>query len=168
MNLLVISTASCLLEYIVPFLIKYITSRLYTINKHDKELRNDLINLKQEIVGISIVDEFSKYAKLQRKYNKLENTLKEKANERLSSRMKVQMSITYGFRILNGLLMMVLLYLYRNKPVIILPKGILWPIQSLLSWPSSHENSISFMMWLFISNKKFSNQITRVLICKYL
>lgn len=55
-----------------------ITSRLYTVNKHDIELRNDLINLKQEMIGISIVDEFSKYAKLQRKYNKLESTLKEK------------------------------------------------------------------------------------------
>lgn len=42
------------------------------------ELRNDLINLKQEMIGISIVDEFSKYAKLQRKCNKLESTLKEK------------------------------------------------------------------------------------------
>lgn len=30
------------------------------------------------MIGISIVDEFSKYAKLQRKYNKLESTLKEK------------------------------------------------------------------------------------------
>lgn len=55
-----------------------ITSRLYTVNKHDIELRNDLINLKQEMIGISMVDEFSKYAKLQRKYKKLESTLKEK------------------------------------------------------------------------------------------
>lgn len=53
------------------------TSRLYTITKHDMELRNNLINLKHEMVGISIVDEFAKYAKLQRKYVKLEGILKE-------------------------------------------------------------------------------------------
>lgn len=47
------------------------------MNKQDIELRNELINLKQEMTGISIVDEFSKYAKLQRRYNKLESTLKE-------------------------------------------------------------------------------------------
>ncbi|XP_068967329.1 guided entry of tail-anchored proteins factor 1 [Bombus flavifrons] len=151
MNLLIISTVSCLLEYIFPSLIKYITSRLYTVNKHDIELRNDLINLKQEMIGISMIDEFSKYAKLQRKYKKLESTLKEKANERLSSRIKVQISVTYGFRILNGSLMLILLYLYRNKPVIILPKGMLWPIQSLLSWPCYHEDSISLIMWLIIA-----------------
>ncbi|KOC63958.1 hypothetical protein WH47_01273 [Habropoda laboriosa] len=79
------------------------------------------------MVGISIVDEFSKYAKLQRKYNKLESVLKEKV------------------------LMLILSYLYNNKPVIILPKGILWPIQSLLSWPCYHEDSISLIMWLIIA-----------------
>lgn len=42
------------------------------------ELRNELISLKQEMTGISIVDEFAKYAKLQRKYNKLESVLKDK------------------------------------------------------------------------------------------
>ncbi|CAK9823891.1 Guided entry of tail-anchored proteins factor 1 [Anthophora retusa] len=151
MNLFIISTISCFLEYIVPSLIEYVTSRLYTINKRDVQLRKDLITLKQEMVGISIVDEFSKYAKLQRKYNKLESVLKEKANQRLFSKMKVQVCVTYGFRILNGLLMLILLYLYNNKPVIILPKGILWPIQSLLSWPCYHEDSISLIMWFIIA-----------------
>lgn len=33
------------------------------------------------MASISMVDEFSKYAKLQRKYNKLENTLKDIGTE---------------------------------------------------------------------------------------
>ncbi|XP_034189975.2 guided entry of tail-anchored proteins factor 1-like [Osmia lignaria lignaria] len=151
MNLLIISTVSCVLEYVIPALIKYITSRFYTMNKQDIELRNELINLKQEMTGISIVDEFSKYAKLQRRYNKLESTVKEQVNERLSSRKKVQMYLTYGFRLLNGLFMIILLYQHKNKPVITLPKGTLWPIQSLLSWPSYQEDSISLFMWLIIA-----------------
>lgn len=152
MSLLVISTVSCLLECIVPSFIKYATSRFYTrSSEQDKEIRNNLINLQQEMVGISLLDEFSKYAKLQRKYDKLENELKEKANERQSFRMRVEMSITYSFRILNGLLILILLYLYRSNPVIILPKGVLWPLQSFLSWPSYHEDSISLVMWLLIT-----------------
>lgn len=151
MDLLLISTASCVLDYLVPSLIKYLTCRFYAVDKHDMELRNELINLKQKMVGISIVDEFSKYAKLQRKYNKLEGELKDKANERSSSRMKVQLSATYGFRALNGLAMLILLYLYKNVPVIILPKGILWPLQNLLSWPCYEEDSISLFAWLIIA-----------------
>ena len=151
MNLLVVSTVSCVLGYVVPILIEYITSRLYTATKHTMELRSELFNLKQEMIGISIVDEFAKYAKLQRKYNKLEGTLKEKANERLSSRLKVQVFVTGGFHVLNGLFMVVLLFLYRNKPVIVLPRGTLWPLQNLLSWPCYHEDSISLVVWFVIA-----------------
>ncbi|XP_076247482.1 guided entry of tail-anchored proteins factor 1 [Calliopsis andreniformis] len=151
MNLLIISTLSCVLEYVMPILIKYVTSHLYRLTKHDIEVRNELGNLKKEMAGISMVDEFSKYAKLQRKYNKLEDSLKERANERLSSRMKIQLFMTYGFRMLNGLFILVLLYLYRNKPVIILSKGMLWPLQSFLSWPCDYEDAISLPAWIIIS-----------------
>lgn len=151
MNLLLISTLSCFLELIVPIVIKYATNRLFSKTKQVIELQNDLVNLKQEMSGLSMIDEFSKYAKLQRKCNKLEGILKEKANDRLSSRLKVQLVITYGFRIINGLLILILLYLYKNEPVIILPKDTLWPVQNILSWPSNSEDSISLMMWIFIT-----------------
>lgn len=57
------------------------------------ELRNDLVHLKQEMTGISIVDEFSKYAKLQRKYNKLESTLKEKGKIKDEDKLKQLMNL---------------------------------------------------------------------------
>lgn len=44
--------------------------------KYDTELRNELSELKHEMAGVSMVDEFSKYAKLQRKYNKVGSLLK--------------------------------------------------------------------------------------------
>ncbi|XP_031831016.1 guided entry of tail-anchored proteins factor 1 isoform X2 [Nomia melanderi] len=151
MNLLVISTVSCVLEYIFPILVKYITTRLYTETKHDLEARKELVNLKQEMIELSIVDEFSKYAKLQRKYNKIEGSLKETVNMRLSYRIRMQLFATYGFRVLNGFLVLGLLYFYKNTPVIVFPKGILWPVQNLLSWPCySQEDSISLIMWIII------------------
>ncbi|XP_078039282.1 guided entry of tail-anchored proteins factor 1 isoform X2 [Augochlora pura] len=154
MNLLIISTICCALEYVIPVFIKYATTRFYTETSYDLELRTDLINLKQEMTGISIVDEFSKYAKLQRRCNKIEEVLKKSANKRLSSRMKVQLTVTYGFRLLNVLLMLILLYLYKNTPVIVFPKGMLWPIQNLLNWPCyvGQEDSISFFMWIIIAS----------------
>ncbi|XP_076624342.1 guided entry of tail-anchored proteins factor 1 isoform X2 [Colletes latitarsis] len=101
MNLFIVSTISCLLEYIVPILIKYITSRVYTVSKHVTELRDELVNLKHEMGGIILNEEFSKYAKLQRKCNKLICIFKETVNERLSSRGKIQQFAIYGFHILN-------------------------------------------------------------------
>jgi len=43
--------------------------------RYDIELRNELKKLKDEMSDISVVDEFAKYAKLQRKCNQLENIL---------------------------------------------------------------------------------------------
>lgn len=89
------------------------------------ELQDELSNLKKEMTGISMVDEFAKYARLQRKCNQLESILKENSkfkylflfksyiyfvlkilflsieDQRLSSRLKLQMLLTYIFRTLN-------------------------------------------------------------------
>ncbi|XP_043685484.1 guided entry of tail-anchored proteins factor 1-like isoform X2 [Vespula pensylvanica] len=101
MNLLLISTLICILEYILPILITYFTTHLYVRKKQEVELRKNLVILRQEMASISMVDEFSKYAKLQRKYNKLENTLKDIENGRLSNRRKAKLLTTYGFRFIN-------------------------------------------------------------------
>lgn len=151
MNLLLISTASCILEYLAPILIKYIIVRFYEWRKYDINLKNELISMRQEMAGISMVNEFSTYAKLQRKYNKLEAVLKQNIAERSSYRMKLQLSIIYRFRLLNGFLMLFLLYTYNKEVVISFPQGTVSPIASILCWPTQHENSISLIMWLIIA-----------------
>jgi len=45
--------------------------------RYDVELRKELSNLKEDMARLSMVDEFAKYAKLQRRYNHMENILKE-------------------------------------------------------------------------------------------
>jgi len=45
--------------------------------RYDIELRKELNNLKENMAGLSMVDEFAKCAKLQRRYNHVENILKE-------------------------------------------------------------------------------------------
>ncbi|XP_011874490.1 PREDICTED: tail-anchored protein insertion receptor WRB-like [Vollenhovia emeryi] len=152
MDLFVVSTLCCVLGNVAPFLIRFISSRVFAQKRYDVELRKELSNLKQDMAGISMVDEFAKYAKLQRRYNHVESVLKENANQRLNWRLKLQMSLIYIFHMLNGMLIMWLLHMYKNEPVVILPEDILWPVQNLLSWPCQHENAISLLAWLVITN----------------
>lgn len=49
---------------------------MFAQRKYDIELRNELNDLKEKMAGLSIMNEFAKYAKLQRRYNQLENILK--------------------------------------------------------------------------------------------
>ncbi|XP_024872134.1 tail-anchored protein insertion receptor WRB-like [Temnothorax curvispinosus] len=151
MDLLVVSTLGCVLHNIAPFLIRFISSRVLAQKKHDIELRKELSTLKEDMAGLSIVDEFAKYAKLQRQYNHVESILKDNVNQRLNRRLKLQMLLIYSFRALSGTLILWLFYMYKNEPVIVLSEDILWPIENLLSWPCQHENAISLLAWLVIA-----------------
>lgn len=42
-------------------------------------MRDELKNMKKEMSHISVHDEFAKYARLQRKFNQVNNTLNEKS-----------------------------------------------------------------------------------------
>ncbi|KAG5318193.1 WRB protein, partial [Pseudoatta argentina] len=151
MDLLMISTLICTLDNIVPFLIRFISSHVLAQKRYDIELRKELSNLKENMAGLSMVDEFAKCAKLQRRYNHVENILKENMNQRLNQKIKMQMLLIYSFRIVNGTLILWLWYMYKDKPVIILSENVLWPIQNFLNWPCQHENAISLLAWLVIT-----------------
>ncbi|XP_077279588.1 guided entry of tail-anchored proteins factor 1 isoform X1 [Temnothorax americanus] len=103
MDLIVVSTLGCVLHNIAPFLIRFISSRVLAQKKHDIELRKELSTLKEDMAGLSIVDEFAKYAKLQRQYTHVESILKDNVNERLTRRLKLQMLLIYSFRALSVL-----------------------------------------------------------------
>ncbi|XP_012273138.1 tail-anchored protein insertion receptor WRB [Orussus abietinus] len=149
--LLLVSTVNCFLGYVAPITIRYIMTQLFSGVKVDQSLRAELYALKRELAGISMVDEFSKYAKLQRKYNKLEEELKMNMNLRFSSKVKTRLTVNFAFKVLNELTTMTLLYFYRSSPVIVLPKGTLWPLEGFFKWPCSQEGAISLLTWVIIT-----------------
>ncbi|XP_012268189.1 guided entry of tail-anchored proteins factor 1-like [Athalia rosae] len=156
-NLFTISTACCLLELLIPVVTKFLTNQIGKENKMDQLLRKDLIAIKHQMGEISMVDEFAKYAKLQRQYNKLEAQLSTRVNKLMMSKMKLRLTFSYTLKFLNGIVIATLLYLYRYEPVAILPKDALWPIQGILSWPCHLENSVSLTMWFLISRLAISS-----------
>lgn len=151
MYLLLLSTLSCVLDAFGSSLIKYATIYASAHRKYDTDLKNCLISLRQEMSGLSMMDEFSKYAKLQRKCSNLEQTLKKNARERLSARLKLQAIASISFRLLNGILLAVLLCFHRSEAVVTLPEGALWPLRGMLSWPSANGESVSLVVWLLVT-----------------
>ncbi|XP_033231098.1 tail-anchored protein insertion receptor WRB-like [Belonocnema kinseyi] len=159
MYLFITSTLSCFLDLLVGIIIKYVFTWLFSGSKQDQSLRIELINIKQEMNQISMIDEFPKYAKLQRKYNKLENELKKRVNNRVASRMKIHVTITSITYALNVILISVLVYMYRNEPVVVLPNGMLSPLENIFKWPGSYANGISLTMWIFMTRVAASSCI---------
>ncbi|XP_020279239.1 tail-anchored protein insertion receptor WRB-like isoform X1 [Pseudomyrmex gracilis] len=156
MNLLVTTTLSCVIDTILPFLVRYIstfffTKLRYSYTADDIKMRDELKNMKKEMSHISVHDEFAKYARLQRKFNQVNNTFNEKIRNKLNRKAAYETILIRILSALNGIYMAYLLYMYRKQPIIILPEGALWPFQNYFSWPSEHENAISLLSWIVIA-----------------
>ncbi|XP_014205001.1 tail-anchored protein insertion receptor WRB [Copidosoma floridanum] len=148
--LFLLATISCLIDPFAAFIIKFITGWCCKETDEDQEMKKQLISLRKDMSSLSMVDEFSKYAKIQRKCNKLQDVIKEKLSARSTSRMKLKMSLTYGIRILNGIFTTILVFSYRSEPVVIFPTGYLWPVESFLSWPTGIKGCISLPSWIIL------------------
>ncbi|CAD6208703.1 GSCOCG00003510001-RA-CDS [Cotesia congregata] len=158
-NLLIISTGICLFAQTVPVLIKSIISWMYAESPSEAAIKNEMQQLEQEMASISMVDEFAKYTRVQRRHTLLKKNYADGTMARVSTRNKIQIFLIYFAKLFNGIAVAVLLYFWRNEPVIVLPKGTLWPINSILSWPGIYNDSISLFMWMgittFVMSKSF-------------
>lgn len=76
-----------------------IFSHVFAQRRYDIELRKEMSNLKEEMAKLSIMNEFAKYAKLQRKYNQVESILKE--NSKFISYYINSKFISYYINIVN-------------------------------------------------------------------
>ncbi|XP_015126554.1 tail-anchored protein insertion receptor WRB [Diachasma alloeum] len=150
-NLFVISTSLCIFAYVIPSVIKYIVGWFFSESREEQNVRKEILRLEQEMSNIPMVDEFARYTKIQRKHTKLRENFKNQVAARMSARAKTQLFFTYSARVFNGLVMVIMMKLYRSEPVMILPKGVLWPLDKILSWPSTYEDSISLAMWTAIT-----------------
>jgi hypothetical protein len=49
-------------------------------SKQESALRNEILAIEREVVGVSVMDEFAKYARLKRRMNKLQLDLMYRGN----------------------------------------------------------------------------------------
>ena len=73
----------------------------FKVTEQEKNLRNELRQLKKEQSSISPVDEFAKYARLQRRINDIEEQVLTSGQSRMSGRESLKWKWTKAVQILN-------------------------------------------------------------------
>ncbi|KAL7301697.1 hypothetical protein TKK_0005696 [Trichogramma kaykai] len=160
---LILATFLSLSEVWNVFLVKFILSWCFNLSDEDHATRAEMLDLKTQMNSISMVDEFAKYARLQRKYNKLNDQLKDKLNDNTQQRLKVRFFLNCGLKTFTILVSAILVFIYRYEPVIRYSEGLFFPFESILSWPTGQENCISLPMWMFVvrtSVSKFGAKVS--------
>ncbi|PSN44414.1 Tail-anchored protein insertion receptor WRB [Blattella germanica] len=150
MYLFLLATCISFLGAFIPIITKFVFSFLYMETKQERAIQNEILNIRREMSNISMIDEFARYAKLQRMLNKLQEQWKCLANARHASNLKYKLLCTY---LLQGIITVTLLFIIwsnRYIPVIVLPKGWLYPLSGLFAWPTGTEGGVSISVWLLI------------------
>ncbi|XP_029434123.1 tail-anchored protein insertion receptor WRB isoform X2 [Rhinatrema bivittatum] len=90
-----------LLKILLPSFSSLISRLLQKDAEQEFQMRADIQNMKQELSTISMMDEFARYARLERKINKMTDKLKTHVKTRTAQLAKVKWVINIGFYILQ-------------------------------------------------------------------
>ncbi|CAF0967825.1 unnamed protein product [Brachionus calyciflorus] len=146
-------------------LCSYFLAKFYlTENSEISEMKDQLKNMRREKESINPMDEFARFAILDRKINKINDKLKENKMTVNSDRMKKMMYFNVVFTGITLVLSLALIWSNYSKPVIdfsILLKSknsddisIFFPLNKVLAFPSKYgNNSIGVTVWLLIANR---------------
>nr|XP_021155207.1 tail-anchored protein insertion receptor WRB isoform X1 [Columba livia] len=104
--------------------------------EQESEMRAEIQNMKQELSTISMMDEFARYARLERKINKMTDKLKTHVKARTAQLAKIKWVINIVFYILQAALMISLIWKYYSEPVTVLPSKWLAPLERLVAFPT--------------------------------
>ncbi|KAG0430849.1 hypothetical protein HPB47_022306 [Ixodes persulcatus] len=118
----------------------------------ESNLRRQVCDLRAELGGISIVDEFAKYAKIQRKINKMSEELSHQGQLKSTYTFKVRLAATAILYALMAITVAYLVWNYRSQPIVVLPEQWLSPIGSLLSPSATAPGGIGLTPWLLVSS----------------
>lgn len=136
----------------IPFIVRMVLQVISQETEMESNLRRQVCDLKAELGGMSIVDEFAKYAKIQRKINKMSEELAHQAQLKSMYMFKVRLAATALLYALMGVIVSYLVWNYRTHAVVTLPAAWLSPLGSLLSPVSSSPGGIGIAPWLLVSS----------------
>ncbi|OXA36530.1 guided entry of tail-anchored proteins factor 1 [Folsomia candida] len=146
-----------LITKFIPKLSTWISTRFYRLTSKEADQVREIIQIRKEMGAMSMVDEFAKYAKLQRKLNQLTLDLESSGDCRKSIQTKIY---RWTMGILSGLVAIIYLSLLgfvgTSTPVFVVPKTWYFPIQSILAYPSEVEGAISIPIWTLLTRNVIS------------
>lgn len=74
---------------------------IFKVSEEEKKIREELRVLRKELAGISAVDEFARYARTQRKLNKVEEQVLSYGQSRMDGRESLRWKVTKAIQAIN-------------------------------------------------------------------
>ncbi|XP_042182734.1 guided entry of tail-anchored proteins factor 1 isoform X2 [Oncorhynchus tshawytscha] len=129
-------------------------SKVFQKNVEDEiEMRAAIQAMKKELSSINMMDEFARYARLERKINKMTDKLKTYVKSRTGQQTKIKWVVNIVYYILQAVLMISLIWKYYVDPVTVLPSKWISPLERMVAFPSGVAGGVGITCWLVVCNK---------------
>ncbi|NP_001006892.1 tail-anchored protein insertion receptor WRB [Xenopus tropicalis] len=142
-----------LCKILLPSFSSLVSRLLQEDAEQEYEMRSDIQTMRQELSNISMMDEFAKYARLERKINKMTDKLKTHVKSRTAQLSKIKWVISIVFYVLQAALMVSLIWKYYSEPVTVLPSKWIAPLERLVAFPTGIAGGVGITCWLVVCNK---------------
>ncbi|TRY76538.1 hypothetical protein TCAL_00094 [Tigriopus californicus] len=117
----------------------------------ETEIREEIRSLKKTQDGISMMDEFAKHAKIERRLIKLKAALQELQSDRISQTKMSYRAFQITFYAITGLLFLFIFFTYGSEPVVIFNESHpFYPFHLLMSYPTGLSGAIGIPFWTLI------------------
>ena len=144
MFLLVWGTVLTLCSQLISPLVTSLLTITCSITEYELQLREEIRDLRRELSKISMQDQFSVYAKTERKINKLTEKLEACTSARSVQYSKASWAFTITFHSILGLTMMWTMWTYGSTPVLELPPEWTYPLTWFISLPTGEQYYFRF------------------------
>ncbi|NWY36658.1 WRB protein, partial [Sylvia atricapilla] len=151
------------LKILLPSCSSIISRLLQKDAEQESQMRAEIQTMKQELATISMMDEFARYARLERKINKMTDKLKThgtvpcllpfpKGKKKHFLFLKSILSRAFLLPF-QAALMISLIWKYYSEPVTVLPSKWLAPLERLVAFPTGVAGGVGITCWLVVCNK---------------
>ncbi|XP_063303261.1 guided entry of tail-anchored proteins factor 1 [Pelobates fuscus] len=153
--LLVLSTVFLcnLFKILLPSFSSILSRFLQKDAEQEYQMRSEIQTMRQELSAISMMDEFAKYARLERKINKMTDKLKTHVKARSAQLAKIKWVVSIVFYVIQAALMISLIWKYYSEPVTVLPSKWIAPLERLVAFPTGIAGGVGITCWLVVCNK---------------
>ncbi|XP_036976750.1 guided entry of tail-anchored proteins factor 1 isoform X1 [Acanthopagrus latus] len=134
-------------------LVLLLTKMVQKDAEQESEMRAEVQEMKKEQSSISMMDEFARYARLERKINKMTDKLKTHVKSRTAQQAKMKWVVNIVFYILQAAVMISLIWKYYSDPVTVVPSKWIAPVERLVAFPTGVAGGVGITCWLVVCNK---------------
>ncbi|CAF93203.1 unnamed protein product [Tetraodon nigroviridis] len=127
-----------LMKALLPSISSCLSKMVQKDAEQESEMRAEIHEMKKEQSTISMMDEFARHARLERKINKMTDKLKTHVKSRTAQQAKMKWVAA---------LMISLIWKFYSDPVTVVPSRWIAPVERLVAFPTGVAGNQPFTGW---------------------